>query len=582
MKSIFGCFVTVSAVMTATTLYAQQPQVWVQVEAVPTLREAQDRARDYGRDFANITAFATDTGWYALALGPFDDTEASETASRLRRLGLIPRDSYVSDGGSYGRRVWPAGIAAAGTDGGAEPSANVATAEPAPVVDEPVPDESRAEARRSEALLEADARHELQSALKWEGFYDAKIDGSFGPGTRNAMAAWQNAAGVDVTGILTTRQRATLLEGYRKAQATVGLAPVLDAKAGIAIDLPLAMVEFDRYEAPFAHFRAKDGSGVQVLLISQRGDQATLFGLYDIMQTLEIVPLNGPRERNASSFTLAGEDDELLSFTHARLSDGFVKGYTLLWPAAEDRRMQQHVLDQMAATFVPDTENALDASLSPPSAEDRAGLLAGLEVRRPEISRSGFYVDAIGSVLTTAAVLQDCGRITLDGVHEAELALSDAALGLAVLKPLAPLAPAAHARFQTTQPRLAAEVAVAGYSYEDALDAPVLTFGTLADTRGLQGEKTLARLDMTTLPGDVGGAVFDTSGSVIGVLAQQPSGDRVLPEEVSFAVRADAVLPLLDRAGIKAEPVASGQGTLAAEDLTRLGMDIAVKVSCWR
>ena len=43
-----------------------------------------------------------------------------------------------------------------------------------------------------------------------------------------------------------------------------------------------------------------DGSGVRVLLISQSGDQGTLFGLYDIMQTLEIVPMEGPRDRGPS------------------------------------------------------------------------------------------------------------------------------------------------------------------------------------------------------------------------------------------------------------------------------------------
>ena len=56
-------------------------------------------------------------------------------------------------------------------------------------------------------------------------------------------------------------------------------------------------MQFDHYEPPFVHYGERGGSGVRVLLISQPGDQSTLFGLYDILQTLEIVPLDGERER---------------------------------------------------------------------------------------------------------------------------------------------------------------------------------------------------------------------------------------------------------------------------------------------
>ena len=81
---------------------------------------------------------------------------------------------------------------------------------PAPVA---LPEETRREAQRSEQTLTRDERMELQRALQWFGFYDAAIDGDFGRGTRNSMAAWQTAAGVgDVTGILTTRQRSRLME----------------------------------------------------------------------------------------------------------------------------------------------------------------------------------------------------------------------------------------------------------------------------------------------------------------------------------------------------------------------------------
>ena len=46
---------------------------------------------------------------------------------------------------------------------------------------------------------------------------------------------------------------------------------------------------------------------------------ATLFGLYDIMQTLEIVPLEGERERKAGAFVLTGKNAKLQSYTQVQL-----------------------------------------------------------------------------------------------------------------------------------------------------------------------------------------------------------------------------------------------------------------------
>ena len=91
------------------------------------------------------------------------------------------------------------------------------------------PDETKAEARDSEALLLPEDRMALQTALQWFGFYAGAIDGDYGPGTRKSMAAWQEAQGVDATGVLTTRQRAALLGAYQEQMAVYGFASVRDA-----------------------------------------------------------------------------------------------------------------------------------------------------------------------------------------------------------------------------------------------------------------------------------------------------------------------------------------------------------------
>ena len=60
--------------------------------------------------FPDTTGFRLDSGWYAIALGPFaDDAEANARRRVLRREGLIPRDSFVADGNNFRQQFWPVG-----------------------------------------------------------------------------------------------------------------------------------------------------------------------------------------------------------------------------------------------------------------------------------------------------------------------------------------------------------------------------------------------------------------------------------------------------------------------------------------
>mgnify|MGYP000331551008 CR=1 FL=1 len=566
-------FVAVLMLMIATALpgWAQDP-VWVQIEAHPTLNEAEYRARSYAGSFGNVGAFRLTSGWYGIALGPYDRPEAEAALRQLRGIGSIPRDSFVSDGGDFSQQVWPVGAALQSPQPPAEP-----IAPPAPT---DLPDETRAEALQSERALDRDGRALIQTALQWKGHYNQAIDASFGPGTRNAMAAWQAAEGFDPTGVLTTRQRATLIAAYQAEIGRLGMAALDEREAGIRIEMPLGLVEFDRYEPPFVHFRPRGDSGVRVLLISQRGDQATLYGLYDIMQSLEIVPLSGSRDRDATSFTLTGRNERLQSYTYARLIGGAVKGFALVWPAAEDERLMMRAAMTMRETLESVPSAALDQTMGEASPEQRADMLAGLEIRKPDETHTGFFVDGKGTVLTTVKGLESCNRITIGHDVEMRLTASESALGLAVLKPTVALAPIDFANFQARVPRLRSDVAVAGFSYGEVLDLPVLTQGMLADLRGLNGEDGIARLEIEALPGDTGGPVFDAAGAVLGVLLPPAEGARQLPGNVRYLADIASVGAFLSENGIEMR-ASEAEGALPPALLSRRAADMTVPVSCW-
>jgi len=555
-----------------------QDKAWVQVEAHPSQAEAIDRAEAYAAAFPDVTAYATRTGWIAIVLGPYAPAAAAGRLNDLKRENMIPADSYIVDGSAFGDVVWPVGGVAPA------PAADVPVVQPeeplAPVVVEE-PDETPQQARASEAALSDDDRIALQRALAWYGFYQGALDGAFGKGTRGSMAAWQEANGFEATGILTARQRAVLVTNYQADQAEFGFQTITEAEAGIEITLPLSLVAFEGYEPPFVRFAEKDGSGVQIMLISEPGGAEALAGLYDILQTLAVVPAEGERSRSEDSFTINAGNAEVQSFAYAEQARGMVKGYLVVWKPADAERMAR-VLPALKASFRPVGSKALDPGLVPMEDAVRAGLLAGLEVRRPKLSRTGFFADPAGTVVTVAEAVAQCSRITLDHDTEAQVLTVDAAAGVAVLKPAVALAPPAVAALSAATPRAGTEIAVAGYSYEDKLPAPVLTFGAFEEARGLNGEAGIARLSAPVLPGDAGGPVIDPTGAVVGMLlpAGGPDG-KALPAGVAFALSADSLDAVLTGAGITPALAPAGAGRASPDALNKAALGMTVLVSCW-
>ena len=567
---------------------AQDGTVFIQVAARASLREAEEEARRYGARVAGVKGFAAPGGWYVVAIGPFTPADARERLDRLRAERRIPDDSFLSDAGRFRDRFYPVGAPAADPDPAptAEPDLLVIQ-DDAPEADGPRPDlaaaaamlddESPREARASEALLTRPERDRLQMALAAGGFYAGGIDGAFGSGTRSAMAAWQTARGQEATGILTTAQRAELMREYDTVFDGLGLETVRDDEAGIVMEMPTALVAFAGYETPFARYEPTGAEPeARIVLISEAGGRDELAGLYEIMQTLTVVPPDGPRERSADRFRIEGRGARIVSRTHAVHADGRIKGFTLVWPAGDVRfdRVWQRLLD----SFDPSPANVLGAGFATPRAEQDIDLLAGLEVRRPDLSRSGFFVDGAGRVLTTADVAEGCRTIRLDESFEARVAWTEGPVAL--LEPSEPLSPPAAAAFGDRPLRIGEEVAVGGYPFGGALGRASVTFGRLADIRGLSGEAELDRYEIETTEAEAGGPVIGPHGEVTGMLLAG-TGARVLPEDTALGMDAAALRAALSARGIDA-PLAAPGDRLGPEDMVDRAGRLAVQVSCYR
>lgn len=596
----------------ANPLWAQE-QAWLQIEAQPSLSEAQDRATAYEGLFPDVVGYMLNAKWWGIALGPYPVDEARLKLRELRDQGLIPGDSYVTDGRNFGTQYWPdtsngylggslppaplddTGLStgldeAAPTDiapiAPLDPIASAplnkalppVTAETPPAEPEPVPaTETLDQSRSFEAALPPVTRMDIQRALAWNGIYSGGIDGAFGKGSRTAIAQWQQLQDYDPTGILSRAQQAELLSGWQSEVAALGFAPVQEHEAGIAAELPLALVEFAGYQPPFVRYTPLNPQGPQIALISQQGDSQTLARLFDSLQSDGLIPAEGPRGLDAGRLTISGTDANRQAYAVASLSQGRIKGYVVSW--AKTDPLGPRILQRLETSFTDLGAKTLDAGMVALSDTARQSLGAGLTQPTPRIEVTGFYLDASGTVATALHPLQDCRRITLDNRTEARLLAQDQAKGLALLKPAAPLAPSAFARFASSTPSLGDTISVSGYAYGSRLPAPVLTTGILAELGGLAGETHLNRLDITTMASDAGGPLLDKTGAVQGMLLPQTDPQRSLPQGTALALSPQDLQQAMTAAGIPPSPLL--EPVNGPDALHRQAISMTTLVGCW-
>ena len=107
---------------------------------------------------------------------------------------------------------------------------------PAPASTQPDPFKSA-----YEALPQAD-RRDVQAALGWTGDFNGAVAGTYGPRTREALAAYAGRSGLSASAVLAPAGRAKLLAAADAARRTVGFATLPDPRAGFALGVPAKLL----------------------------------------------------------------------------------------------------------------------------------------------------------------------------------------------------------------------------------------------------------------------------------------------------------------------------------------------------
>ena len=570
---------------------AAQDMRWIQIEAQPSLLEAETRARIYAQEFPDTQAHSIGSGWYAITLGPLPEDEADLRMSQLRARAAIPRDSFLATGANSRQRIYPIGPAPAAVTAAqtfeaeviqeeatqvsvVETAESAAPEQASPEQSITLPDETVGEARASERLLSSEEKMDLQRYLQWAGYYNSTIDASIGRGTRRAMAAWQTDNGYEDTGVLTTAQRQRLRAQYFAIFDGLGLETHRDLEAGISIDLPKEVVAFDAYAAPLAHFKSQETSSpAHVFLISAAGNRGDLAAIYGVLPTLSIVPMNIEKSLNKDRFVITGAGTTTRTFITASHASGEIKGFGLIWPNQNEEQFDRLVVHMRKSfdTFSGTLDPSLSVAINDPETE------FGVVIRKPAFVKSAVFVSDQGHAITDTSDLEQCSALTIGGTYDAEI-IARSETGAGLLSPKSDFNPISYAKLGNAV-RKGDKTFLSSYPYGGRLGLASVTQATVMETTDLSGNAEKFRLNFLAEPGDLGGAVLDQSGNLTGILVSRDDTGRVLPNNVNFAAATDALASMMQSAGLR---LRTGK-TNRLDDVALIAsaQNILTPIECW-
>jgi S1-C subfamily serine protease len=206
-----------------------------------------------------------------------------------------------------------------------------------------------------------------------------------------------------------------------------------------------------------------------------------------------------------------------------------------------------------------------------------------------EISGTGFVVATEGYVVTNDHVIGNCTgdvRASLPGESAVTLRIvsKDAANDLALLKASTPFKESAGIRGTAIHP---GETVIAiGYPFHKLLSSEfAVTTGIVSSLGGIGNDSRYLQISAPVQPGNSGGPLLDSSGSVVGVVSAKINALRVvqltgtIPENVNFAIKTGTLRDFLDKNSVPYKAVAPEAERKTAE-IAQSARAYALLISC--
>jgi S1-C subfamily serine protease len=203
---------------------------------------------------------------------------------------------------------------------------------------------------------------------------------------------------------------------------------------------------------------------------------------------------------------------------------------------------------------------------------------------------TGFVVSSSGHVVTNQHVVDGCGgdilgNLTGEAPVKLRLVSSDETNDLALLQ-----APSAFKEVATIRDKAihsGDSVVAIGYPFHGLLSSDfTVTTGIVSSLSGIMNDTRFLQISAAVQPGNSGGPLLDTSGTIAGMVAAKLNALKVakatgnIPENINFAIKTGALRDFLDNSVVPYQTATDAKAELKTSDIARNARGFTLLISC--
>jgi S1-C subfamily serine protease len=425
----------------------------------------------------------------------------------------------------------------------------------------------------------------VQFCLMFTDDYVALADGLFGRRTYEALVRFQNRNGLFPDGALDGDEFALLVAQAAELFSVVGFSFENDARTGLTIGVPLALLPFTSATERGTRWASGDGS-VELETIRMPFYEVPFEELYERL-TVE----KSSRDITYSTiksdfFVVSGFNRGKLFYSRFQRAAYDSRGFSLAWSPQYDS-----VFSRLSIAISNSLAIEIDRyelpQPAPPASPPESAVSTSPPTSNPSLaSGTGFFVSSLGHIATNAHVVEDCRSIEVTGYGRATVVRSDPVNDLALVK--VTRAGTTPLSLRNRPARLGEDIVVLGFPLSDILaDTLTVTAGNISSLSGILGDSRAVQISAGVQPGNSGGPLLDRFGSVLGVVSSRLDDAAAIelsgsiPQNVNFAIKSTLLDGFLQSAGLEASYAeASESDELSISDVAEIGEAATVQIVC--
>ena len=440
--------------------------------------------------------------------------------------------------------------------------------------------------------LDPQARFELQANLVLVAGYDGLVDGTFGPSTYNALAAYQTKQNAVADGVLSQQQRDSL-EGEAQALfGQLGIDKVTDTDAGIAIYLPGKLL-VSQTPAAAGNTYASDDGQIELETSSHPHTEQGFNELFSGMSASANGRTVTYSALGADNFVVSGIDDTNFNvsgidetrFFYDRFYDdgtstvGFELRFTAKYGAiGKTLSIFMASFSSSLSTLKERVPNSPPPIKESPQSPQDSTYYAG----------SGFLFNSQGMLVTNFHVAGNCSTVTIPGYGSAHLLKGDQSVDIAALQiDDTKYRSTKAAVVRTSPPALAESILLLGYPLPDMLNSSLnVSTGIVSAETGMGGQPNWFTTNAGIEPGNSGGPLLDQHGNVVGVAVAKVDDVKLLAQagtsapNVGFGINNKTLLSFLSELPHSTIDSVGDEAAKTPQEISAVAKEFTVQIIC--